>query len=123
IPQDRLSPVAQTLLAYMPATTGTVNNYVSTPPFDSLLYKIDSKVTWVPTNRVVVNGRISGLRDKMNSAGLYGPDNPLSLGTDLTARVFSFSLAMTANLTPNFVVDMVGGGTAPHTFQQPNGEE
>ena len=125
IPANRLSPVAQRLLAYLPApqTAGNVNNYVSAPPFTSLFYKIDSKITWTPTSRLNVNARISGLHDDMNSAGLYGPDNPLSLGTDLTAKIFSYSLAATMTLTPNLVMDVVGGGTAPHTYQQPNGQE
>ena len=121
IPTGRLSPVAQRLLAYMPPTTGTVNNYVSAPPFNSLFYKIDSKVTWAPTSRLNVNARISGLHDDMNSAGLYGDDNPLSLGTDLNAKIFSYSLAATMTLTPNLVMDVVGGATTPHTYQQPNG--
>ncbi len=125
IPANRLSPVAQRLLAYLPApqTAGNVNNYVSAPPFTSLFYKLDSKITWVPTSRLNVNARISGLHDDLNSAGLYGPDNPLSLGTDLTAKIFSYSLAATMTLTPNLVMDVVGGGTAPHTYQQPNGPE
>ena len=74
IPANRLSPVAQRLLAYLPApqTAGNVNNYVSAPPFTSLFYKIDSKITWTPTSRLNVNARISGLHDDMNSAGLYG---------------------------------------------------
>ena len=70
---------------------GTVNNYVAAPPFTSLFYKIDTKLTWVPSNRVNVNARVSGLHDSMNSAGLYGDDNPLSLGTDLSAKILSYS--------------------------------
>ena len=124
IPANRLSPVAQRLLAYMPPTTGTVNNYVSAPPFTSLFYKLDSKVTWAPTSRLNVNARISGLHDDLNSAGLYGgDDNPLSLGTDLNAKIFSYSLAATMTLTPNLVMDVVGGATPSHTYQQPNGEK
>lgn len=126
IPASRLSPVAQRLLAYLPApqTAGNVNNYVSAPPFTSLFYKIDSKITWTPTSRLNVNARISGLHDDMNSAGLYGSnDNPLSLGTDLNAKIVSYSLAATMTLTPNLVMDVVGGATTPHTYQQPNGPE
>lgn len=123
IPTNRLSPAAQRLLAYAPAPTssGLVNNYVSAPPFTSLFTKIDTKLTWVPTSRMNVNLRISGLRDSMNSAGLYGDDNPLSLGTDLTAKILSYSLSTTATISPTFVIDMVGGATQPHTYQQPNG--
>ncbi len=130
IPANRLSPVAQRLLADLPApqTAGNVNNYTSTPPFTSLFYKIDSKVTWTPTSRLNVNARISGLHDDMNSASLYpalnGREiNPLSLGTDLNAKIFSYSLAATTTLTPNLVMDVVGGATTPHTYQQPNGPE
>jgi carboxypeptidase family protein/TonB-dependent receptor-like protein len=126
IPANRLSPVAQRLLAYLPApqTAGNVNNYVSAPPFTSLFYKIDSKITWTPTSRLNVNARISGLHDDMNSAGLYGSnDNPLSLGTDLNAKIFSYSLAATMTLTPTLVMDVVGGATTPHTYQQPNGPQ
>ena len=126
IPASRLSPVAQRLLAYLPApqTAGNVNNYVSAPPFTSLFYKLDSKITWTPTSRLNVNARISGLHDDMNSAGLYGSnDNPLSLGTDLNAKIFSYSLAATMTLTPNLVMDVVGGATTPHTYQQPNGPQ
>ena len=107
IPANRLSPVAQRLLADLPApqTAGNVNNYTSTPPFTSLFYKIDSKVTWTPTSRLNVNARISGLHDDMNSASLYpalnGREiNPLSVGTDLNAKIFSYSLAATTTLTP-----------------------
>jgi hypothetical protein len=64
----------------------------------------------------------------MNSASLYpalnGREiNPLSLGTDLNAKIFSYSLAATTTLTPNLVMDVVGGATTPHTYQQPNGPE
>jgi hypothetical protein len=125
IPTNRLSPAAQNLLAYLPAPTssGNVNNYVSAPPFTSLFHKIDTKVTYVPNSRMNVNLRVSGLRDSMNSAGLYGDDNPLSLGTDLTAKILSYSLSTTATISPNFVVDVVGGATQPHTYQQPNGTQ
>jgi Carboxypeptidase regulatory-like domain/TonB dependent receptor len=130
IPANRLSRVAQRLLASLPApqTAGNVNNYVSAPPFTSLFYKIDSKVTWTPTSRLNVNARISGLHDDMNSAGLYpnlpGEEaNPLSLGTDLNAKILSYSLAATMTLTPNLVMDVVGGATTPHTYQQPNGPQ
>lgn len=124
IPTNRLSPAAQRLLAYLPAPTGAgnVNNYVSAPPFTSLFHKIDTKLTYVPNSRMNVNLRVSGLRDAMNSAGLYGDDNPLSLGTDLTAKILSYSLSTTATISPNFVIDVVGGATQPHTYQQPNGE-
>jgi hypothetical protein len=125
IPAHRLSPVVQRMLAYLPApqTAGNVNNYLSNPPFTSLFHKIDSKVTWTPNSRVNLNARISGLRDDMNGAGFYGSDNPLSLGTDLKARIFSSSLALTATVSPTLVVDVVGGTTTPHSYQQPNGEE
>ena len=52
---------------------------------------------------------------------LWQNDNPLSLGTDLNAKIFSYSLAATMTLTPNLVMDVVGGATTPHTYQQPNG--
>ena len=110
IPASRLSPVAQRLLAYLPApqTAGNVNNYVSAPPFTSLFYKIDPKVTWTPTSRLNLNARISGLHDDLNSAGLYAPwTKPLSLGTDLNAKIFSYSLAATMTLTPNLVMDVL----------------
>jgi len=130
IPANRLSKVSQRLLAYLPApqTAGNVNNYVSAPPFTSLFYKIDSKVTWTPTSRLNVNARMSGLHDNMNSAGLYpnlpgDAANPLSLGTDLNAKILSYSLAATMTLTPNLVLDVVGGATTPHTYQQPNGPQ
>ncbi len=123
IPISRLSPAAQRMMAYMPPTTGTVNNYVAAPPFTSLFYKIDTKLTWVPSSRVNVNARVSGLRDAMNSAGLYGDDNPLSLGTDLSAKILSYSLSTTATLSPTFVIDVVGGATQPKTYQQPNGQQ
>lgn len=124
IPANRLSPAAQRLLAYLPAPTGSgnVNNYVSAPPFTSVFHKIDTKFTYVPNSRMNVNLRVSGLRDNMNSAGLYGDDNPLSLGTDLNAKILSYSLSTTATITPNFVIDVVGGATQPSTYQQPNGE-
>ena len=125
IPTNRLSPAAQRLLAYLPAPTspGNVNNYVSAPPFTSLFHKIDTKLTYVPNSRMNVNLRVSGLRDAMNSAGLYGDDNPLSLGTDLTAKILSYSLSTTATISPTFLVDIVGGATQPHTYQQPNGTQ
>ena len=96
---------------------------MAAPPFTSLFYKIDTKLTWVPSSRVNVNARVSGLRDDMNSAGLYGDDNPLSLGTDLSAKILSYSVSTTATLSPTFVIDVVGGATQPKTYQQPNGQQ
>ena len=127
IPANRLSPVAQRLLADLPApqTAGNVNNY--TYALTSLFQNrfegdVDAdeptqrqRADQRPARRHEFGVAVSGAQRQESTR--------FSLGANLSAKIFSYSLAATTTLTPNLVMDVVGGATTPHAYQQPNGPE
>ena len=130
IPANRLNPVSRNILSYLPLPTlpGNVNNYFSTPDYQSNFTKLDSKLTWNLSNTLNMNGRFSYLPATDNAAGLYPvvgnqDANPLALGTILDSNVTSASLSATKIVSPTFVVDGLFGFTRQHTYQIPGGPE
>ena len=128
IPANRINTIARNINALLPLPTqpGNANNYFSLPAYDSNFHKIDSKVTWIASNRLNINGRFSYLPDHEHATGLYptvgGAEvNPLALGTLLNSKVASASISATSTISSNFVIDGLFGFTRQHTYQQPPG--
>ena len=60
IPANRISPIATAVLGKLIAPTlpGFQSNYYATNKYDTDYRKYDGKITWVPNNRITVNGRL-----------------------------------------------------------------
>lgn len=75
IPQNRIDPIARKILALMPAPTSPnllTNNLYASAPFAVNRTKLDAKITWTPSSRMTVNGRLGWLK--------YDMSNPPALG-------------------------------------------
>lgn len=128
IPAARLNPIAQNLLAKTPLPTspGYFNNYYAAGTYRSWVDKVDTKLTWTPSNKVNVNGRMSYLPNTENNSGIF-PDpggakyNPMSVGRQFNSNVTSGSWAATYIVSPTFVLDGVVGFTRSHQQVAPEG--
>src|SRR5262245_19189145 len=61
IPQNRIDPVAKKILEKMPAPTYPnllTNNLYAAAPFAVNRSKLDTKITWTPSGKMTVNGRL-----------------------------------------------------------------
>jgi hypothetical protein len=128
VPSSRLNPIViNNIIPHVPATeyATSVNNYFSTPAFQTSYHKIDTKVNWNASSKLSVYGRFSFLPDSENASGNYPTSgtalNPLSLGTTLDSTVISGSVGATYALSSTFVLDGVFGLTRQHTQQSPPG--
>ena len=136
IPANRISPIATAVLAKLipPTLPGFQSNYYATNKYDTDYRKYDGKLTWVPNNRITVNGRLgyaTSYEDSApalpyvddNGAITNGPDNPIWQGRIWDSTVHSHSLAITDILTSNFVVDGVFGFTRTDMLARPHTDD
>ena len=136
IPANRISPVSKAVLAKLIAPTlpGFQSNYYATNKYDTDYRKYDGKITWVPNNRVTVNGRLgyaTSYEDSApempfvdnNGAVTNGPNNPIWQGRIWDSTVHSHSLAITDIVSPNFVVDGVFGFTRTDMLARPHTDD
>jgi hypothetical protein len=74
IPQDRISPIATKLMAFMPMPNlpGEFNNYFIQPSFVFNRWTVDSKVNWNATDRLQIFGRYSQLDFFQDNETLLG---------------------------------------------------
>jgi hypothetical protein len=130
IPAGRINSISRSLLndLVLPTGPGYTDNYYARDNFESTLHKIDTKLTWTPTNRLNLNNRVSWLTSRQNSHGifpsLHGEEyNPLSVGRLWQANITSGSMLATSILSQSFVVDGVFGYTPYHSWVGPEGPE
>jgi hypothetical protein len=128
IPANRINSISRSLLEklILPTTSGFQDNYYARDTFESNLEKIDTKLTWTPTNKLNVNNRVSWLGSRQNSHGIFpaldgSQYNPLSIGRLWKANVTSGSVLATSILSQTFVVDGVFGYTPYHSWVEPEG--
>jgi hypothetical protein len=124
IPTNRLSPIAQAMLGYLPLpqTSGSVNNYFEEPEYNTAYQKWDAKVNWNVNNKLSVYDRFGYAPSHETASGYYpGPLNPLSLGGLGTGNILTDSVGATYTFTPTLIVDGVVGFTRQHTTQNPIG--
>ena len=129
IPADRINAISKRLLDELPLPDlpGYTSNYYTTDTNETTYHKIDSKVTWTPTNKLNVNTRFSYLPSSEFIGGMFpnvdGTDsiNPLNVGRQWHGRIASSSLAATSIISPTFVVDGIFGFTRQHTSVVPYG--
>ena len=92
------------------------------------------KLTWVPNNRITVNGRLGYATSYEDSAPelpyvddngkiTNGPNNPIWQGRIWDSTVHSHSLAITDILTANLVVDGVFGFTRTDMLARPHTDD
>jgi len=137
IPSNRISPIAKATLARLVAPTlpGFQSNYYSTNKYDTDYRKYDGKLTWVPNNRITVNGRLGYATSLENSApafpwvddkGVIQTDpnkNPIWQGRIWDSTVHSHSLAVTDIVSSTFVVDGVFGFTRTDMLARPHTDD
>lgn len=126
IPTNRLSPVAQMMLSYLPLpqTSASANNYFSEPEYNTVYQKVDGKVNWNVSKTLAVYSRLGYSPSHETASGYYpGPLNPLSLGGLGTGNIFTISVGATYSISPSLVVDGVAGLTRQHTTQTPIGPD
>ena len=60
IPANRINPIAKNFLSKLvaPSLPGFTNNFFATNSYDTDYNKYDGKITWTPSARVIVNGRL-----------------------------------------------------------------
>jgi hypothetical protein len=124
IPANRISPVAQNILSYLPLpqTAASANNYFSEPEYDTVYQQIDGKINWTVNKNLAVYSRLGFSPSHETASGYYpGPLNPLSLGGLGTGNIFTISVGATYSFSPNLTMDGVVGLTRQHTTQTPIG--
>lgn len=128
IPGSRIHPISKALLdkLILPTSEASRDNYYARDNFESDMAKIDTKITYTPSNKLNVNVRTSWLGSRQNSHGIFpsvdGAEyNPLSIGRLWQANITSGSVAATSILSPTFVVDGVFGYTPYHSWVEPEG--
>ena len=135
IPANRISPIATAVLGKLVAPTlpGFQSNYYATNKYDTDYRKYDGKITWVPNNRVTVNGRLGYATSYEDSAPALpyvengvvtnGPNNPIWQGRIWDSTVHSHSLAITNIVSSNLVVDGVFGFTRTDMLARPHTDD
>jgi hypothetical protein len=135
IPANRISPIATAVLGKLvpPTLPGFQSNYYATNKYDTDYRKYDGKITWVPNNRVTVNGRLGYATSYEDSAPALpymengvvtnGPNNPIWQGRIWDSTVHSHSLAITNIVSSNLVVDGVFGFTRTDMLARPHTDD
>ena len=115
IPGNRISPIAQKLIAELPAGVPNgvfANNiYINTPLSDNL-QKVDTKIDWNTTKNLRISGRFSDYPYSQTRAPAFG--DVLGGGyynTDQFGNIYAISVAASYVSSPHFVVDSVFGLT------------
>ncbi len=119
---------ARKILEKMPAPTSPnllTNNLYAAAPFAVNRSKLDAKLTWTPSSKMTVNGRLGWLK--------YSMDNPPALcelggvPTNSTGgraghafgNVYSTTYSLNYVFTPSFVVDAYVGWQSTNTSHDP----
>ena len=117
-----------------PTLPGFQSNYYATNKYDTDYRKYDGKITWVPNNRITVNGRLGYATSYEDSAPALpyvetdgavtnGPNNPIWQGRIWDSTVHSHSLAITSIVSTNLVVDGVFGFTRTDMLARPHTDD
>ncbi len=129
IPANRINPIAKNFLSKLVAPTlpGFSNNYFATNSYDTDYNKYDGKITWTPSARVIVNGRL-GYGDSYEDSApempsIDGSINPIFQGRIWDSTVHSHSLAVTSTLSPTMVMDGVFGFTRTDMLARPHTDD
>lgn len=127
IPISRLDPTGlqiQQELLPLPNLAGITNNYYATGSFTVNRHKIDTKVNWVPTEKLAITARLGVLDYDSFNPEIFGDNgagvNKASPRDGTTAgKVFNGTLAGTYTVNPHFLIDSYFGYTRLETASEP----
>lgn len=128
IPTSRLDPVAQKIVAGLPLPTFPnllTNNYYASGPFAVDRSTLDAKISWVPTNKLTLSGRLGWLKYNMDNPPVFGElgGPPVaSVGGragNAFGNVYSTTYSLTYLLRPTFVIDSYVGWTRSSSNHDP----
>ena len=129
IPANRISPIARNFLSKLVAPTlpGFTNNFFATNSYDTDYNKYDGKITWTPSARVIINGRL-GYGDSYEDSApempsIDGGVNQIFQGRIWDSTVHSHSVAVTSTLSPTMVMDGVFGFTRTDMLARPHTDD
>jgi hypothetical protein len=124
IPQDRINPISQKLIALMPDPnlSGIANNYFASAPYTFDRHRFDSKVNYNVSSKFTTFGRFSLLHYDMKNQEMFGelggPEISSAGGNpgEATGRTYSFTLAGNYVASPTFIIDAYFGYTKMGTL-------
>src|SRR5262245_33545884 len=128
IPQNRIDQIARKILEKMPAPTSpnlVTNNLYAAAAFFVKRTKLDAKVTWTPSSRMTVNGRLGWLKYSMSNPPALGelggvPTNSTGGRAGLASgNVYSSTYSLNYVFSPTFVVDTYVGWQYTKTGHDP----
>ncbi|HKQ75974.1 MAG TPA: TonB-dependent receptor [Blastocatellia bacterium] len=128
IPQNRIDPIARKILELMPAPTSPnllTNNLYAAAPFAVNRSKLDAKITWTPSSKMTVNGRLGWLKYSMSNPPALGelggvPTNSTGGRAGLAfGNVYSTTYSLNYVFSPSFVVDTYVGWQLTKTSHDP----
>jgi hypothetical protein len=116
IPPDQISPIAQKLIAQIPAGVPNgvyANNVFINTPFSYNLHKIDSRIDWNASQKLRVSGRFSDYPYSQTQRPAFGDVLGPGTGynTDQSGNIYAISVMTTYVASPHFVVDALFGLT------------
>jgi hypothetical protein len=128
IPSNRLDPIAQKLLAGLPAATFSdrlSDNYFTTGLFEFGRRKTDAKVTFNATPKLMLSGRLGWLNYDFDSPPMFGelggppvhvPAAKMGKGLGDT---YTITGSMTYALKPSFLIEAYTGITLIKVLSEP----
>jgi hypothetical protein len=127
IPISRLDPTAlkiQQQLLPLPNQPGITNNYYASGSFSVNRHKIDTKVNWLPTQKLAITARLGVLNYDSFNPEIFGDNgagvNTASARDGTTAgTVFNGTLSGTYTVNPHFLIDSYFGYTRLETSSEP----
>ncbi len=129
IPANRINQISKNFLSKLVAPTlpGFTNNFFATNSYDTDYNKYDGKITWTPSARVIINGRL-GYGDSYEDSApempsIDGGVNQIFQGRIWDSTVHSHSLAVTSTLSPTMVMDGVFGFTRTDMLARPHTDD
>jgi hypothetical protein len=129
IPANRINQISKNFLSKLvpPSLPGFTNNFFATNSYDTDYNKYDGKITWTPSARVIVNGRLGYADSYEDSApempSIDGGVNQIFQGRIWDSTVHSHSLAVTSTLSPTMVMDGVFGFTRTDMLARPHTDD
>jgi hypothetical protein len=127
IPQNRLDPTVQKLLALLPLPTNgdLTNNYFVAAPFTLNRQKIDAKVNANPTTKLTFSGRVGWMNHNFDSPPMFGDlgGTPVSAAAGKQGKGSGNTATITGSAsylaTPSLVIDTYTGGIIIKTSSVP----
>jgi hypothetical protein len=124
IPANRISPIAQKLVALVPspnygAPGALATNYYITTPIINRLHKIDTKMDWNANSKLRLAGRFGYQPYNIRQATVFGPILGGANSAAQYGNVIATAVTATYVAKPTFVVDANWGFTRANQILSP----